>query len=222
MQVVFQRGQDWGDEAKFCLPSEVPNLSPDTPSYTVGYACPHAREAFTIAELFDTYHGKMMRCCSEMEFLINAITEYGLYAPSPLLEAYRLFQQPEFADKHNFIDPACGPGGVTLLASLFFSNCTGGDLNARFLSDARDFDVSLGSIIPSENERSFYLGNYLDVDYTPYDVVYLFLEDMRVPELESRFVSQLRPGSVVVCLAEPKLERIPKVRQFMDFDIYIR
>lgn len=219
LQVIFQRDEDWGN-AEFYLPSEVQNLPADTPSYTVRYHCPHAREAFTIAKFFDAYHAKTAHPRSEAEFLANAVTEHGLYAPSPLLAAYKLFQQPEFANKSNFIDPACGPGGVVFMASLFFRKCTGGDLNERFYDETRKFDRSLTAVIPSEDNVSFHLKNYLDVDYTAYDVVYLFLDKSNVPELELKLASQLRPGSIVVCFGMPKFKGIPKVKNFMGFDIY--
>ncbi|MFH1683790.1 MAG: hypothetical protein ABIA67_02775, partial [Candidatus Margulisiibacteriota bacterium] len=206
LQAVFERNSKWS-QTRFSLPEEIPNLPEDTPSHTVSLPCPHAREAFTIIEAFEQYH-------------LSTTNEQGDYGPSPLLELYELFQQPEFSDKQNFIDPACGPGSVVSMASLFLRNAVGGDICAKLYRDALGMNERLKGLIPPGNRTSFYHKSYMEIDYSPYDVVYLYLVG-DTPELEEKLISELKPGALVVCRGFPAFERIPKVRDlWKSYSIY--
>lgn len=115
-------------------------------------------------------------------------TSLGYYGSAPEDAVFRFFKKIKL--KGSFLDLGSGDGKVVLIAALF-AKAKGIEIDEELVKDSDKMKKKLGL------NAEFVKGNYLDHDFSSYDVLFLN-PDSHFPELEKKLRREMKKDAKLV------------------------
>lgn len=114
------------------------------------------------------------------------------YVPTNRKDIQRILEAAKLTHKTTFLEPGCGDGRVVIQAVKTFGvKGTGIDINPLLIRSARQKSFSLANC-------TFKTGNIQDIDYSPFNVVYLYLLPELIESMRTKMELELEPSSLVI------------------------
>ncbi|MFH1506056.1 MAG: class I SAM-dependent methyltransferase [archaeon] len=126
----------------------------------------------------------------DQEFLKNGSlpmrdTEDGFWGSSNMNLVYDFFVKVGLEKYRNFLDLGSGDGRIVLIASLF-TKATGVESDKELLLKGAQARDNLGL------NAEFIHRNYLDIDWSKYDFIFIFPDKRFKPALEKKLKEELK------------------------------
>ncbi len=155
------------------------------------------------------------------EFLQNwpILTKHlpnGVWAPSIPKEVYKICER--YADpKKRFLDLGSGDGLVVLIASLFFKDATGIELDPEFYS----ISVEMRDRLDIAN-ANFLRKDFMDASFKGFDILYIAPDKEFTLRLENKIEKEL-DGILIVysSIFQPKTLGLKETFSTKHFEVYV-
>lgn len=157
------------------------------------------------------------RMLLELATNINIDTEKGGFLPSSLDETKSVFSN-FLKPGTKFLDLGSGDGRIVFLASLFGAEAVGIEHDPALYQISVRAREDLSSIIDVEKTR-FIKGDFLQHDFSSYDVFYLYEGTDDILGLKNKLSKEMKPGSILICDGTgPEIDNLILIQEFFSKD----
>lgn len=179
--------------------------------------------AFQVSqELIDKIEEKCVnnypqRILVELATNVNVDTEKGGFLPSPLdgtKSVFSSFLKPGM----KFLDLGSGDGRIVFFASLFGTEAVGIEYDPTLYQISMNAREDLSSIIDVE-KTCFIKGDFLQYDFSSYDIFYLYEGTDDILGLKNKLSKEMKPGSILICDGTgPEIDNLILIQDFFGKD----